>query len=150
MPTIPTSVRVLAGLTILVLAACDSTGSTQGTTPEPASAAADLAGTSWTLVSVGGAPVVEGGVGARLAFDAAGNVGGSTGCNSVSGTYALDGTSLTFGPLMTTRMACEEPLMAQETAVLDALAAVEGWEVDADGNLHLTGGTELVLEPPAA
>ena len=149
MPTIPASVRVLAGLTILVLAACDSTASTEGTTPEPASAAADLAGTSWTVVSVGGAPVVEGS-GANLAFDSAGNVSGSTGCNSVSGTYALDGPSLTFGPLATTRMACEDALMAQETAVLDALAAVEGWGVDADGNLHLTGGTELVLAPTAA
>jgi heat shock protein HslJ len=149
MPTIPTSIRVLAGLTILVLAACDATGSTEGTTPEPASAAADLAGTSWTFVSVGGAPVVEGS-GARLSFDSAGSVSGSTGCNSVSGTYALDGTSLTFGPLATTRMACEEALMAQETAVLDALAAVEGWEIDADANLHLAGGTELVLEPSAA
>jgi putative lipoprotein len=149
MPTFPTSIRVLAGLTMLVVAACDSTGSTQGTTPEPPSAAADLAGTSWTIVSVGGAPVVEGS-GADLTFDAAGSVSGSTGCNSVSGTYALDGTSLTFGPLATTRMACEEALMTQETAVLDALAAVEGWEVDADGNLHLTGGTELVLEPSAA
>ena len=149
MPTIPASVRVLAGLTILVLAACDSTSSTEGTTPEPASAAADLAETSWTLVSLGGAPVAEGS-GARLAFDSAGNVSGSTGCNSVSGTYALDGPSLTFGPLATTRMACEEALMAQETAVLEALAAVEGWEIDADGNLHLTGGTELVLEPSAA
>ena len=150
MPTIPTSIRVLAGLTILALAACDATGSTQGTTPEPASAAADLAGTSWTLVSVGGAPVVEGGVGARLAFDTAGSVSGSTGCNSVSGMYALDGTSLTIGPLATTRMACEDALMTQEAAVLDALAGVEGWELDADGRLHLTGGTELVLEPTAA
>jgi putative lipoprotein len=150
MPTIPTPIRVLAGLTILALAACDATGSTQGTTPEPASAAADLAGTSWTLVSVGGAPVVEGGVGARLAFDAAGNVSGSTGCNSVSGTYALDGPSLTFGMLATTRMACEDALMAQEASVLEALQNVSGWEIGADGNLHLTGGTELVLEPPVA
>ena len=149
MPTIPASVRVLAGLTILVLAACDSTGATEGTTPEPASAAADLAGSSWTLVSVGGAPVVEGS-GARLAFDSSGNVSGSTGCNSVSGTYALDGPSLTFGPLATTRMACEEALMGQETAVLEALAGIAGWEIDADGRLHLTGGTELVLEPSAA
>jgi heat shock protein HslJ len=149
MPTISASVRVLAGLTILVLAACDSSGSTEGTTPEPASAAADLAGTSWTLVRVGANPVVEGS-GARLAFDNAGNVSGSTGCNSVSGTYALDGPSLTFGPLATTRMACEEALMAQETAVLEALARVDGWEIDADSRLHLTGGTELVLEPSAA
>ena len=35
--------------------------------------------------------------------------------------------------MATTRMACEESLMAQETAVLEALAAVSGWEVDADG-----------------
>ena len=149
MPTIPASVRVLAGITVLVLAACDSTGSTEGTTPEPASEAADLASTSWTLASVGGNPVVEGS-GAGLAFDDTGNVSGSTGCNGFSGTYALDGPSLTFGPLSTTRMACEDALMAQETTVLEALAGVEGWEIDEDGNLHLTGGTELVLEPSAA
>jgi heat shock protein HslJ len=44
-------------------------------------------------------------------------------------------------------MACEQSLMTQETAVLDALAAVSGWEIDSDGRLHLTGGTELVLQP---
>jgi heat shock protein HslJ len=149
MPTIPASVRVLAGLTILVLAACDSTGSTGGNTPEPASAAAELAGTSWTIVSVAGNPVVDGS-GAGLTFDAGGNVSGSTGCNNVSGSFAVDGAALTFGPLATTRMACEENLMAQETAVLQALAGVSGWEIDSEGRLHLTGGTELVLEPTAS
>ena len=65
----------------------------------------------------------------------------------MSGTYAVDGAALTFGPLATTRMACEENLMAQEAAVLEALAGVSGWEIDADGLLHLTGGTELVFQP---
>ena len=65
----------------------------------------------------------------------------------MSGTYATDGAALTFGPMATTRMACEESLMTQETAVLEALAGVSGWEIDADGRLHLTGGTELVLQP---
>ena len=87
------------------------------------------------------------GSGPHLMFGADGNASGSTGCNSLSGTYATDGTALTFGPLATTRMACEESLMAQEAAVLEALAAVSGWEIDADGRLHLTGGTELVLQP---
>jgi len=145
MPTIPSSIRLLAGLTILVVAACDSAGSTEGATPEP-TVAAELGGTSWTLVSVGGAPVVEGS-GPHLTFGVDGNVSGSTGCNSVSGSYAADGPALTFGPLATTRMACEQNLMAQEAAVLEALAAVSGWEIDADGRLHLTGGTEIVLEP---
>ena len=37
--------------------------------------------------------------------------------------------------------------MVQEAAVLEALAGVSGWEIDADGMLHLTGGTELVFQP---
>jgi heat shock protein HslJ len=145
MPTIPVSIRVLAGLAILVVAACDSTGSGSNATPEPTSAA-DLAGTSWTLVSIGAVPVVEGS-GPHLTFDADGNASGSTGCNSMSGTYATDGAAVTFGPLATTRMACEANLMNQETAVLQALAGVSGWEIDGDGLLHLTGETELVLQP---
>lgn len=145
MPTIPVSIRVLAGMAILVVAACDATGSGSNATPEPTSAA-ELAGTSWTLVSIGGVPVVEGS-GPHLTFGADGNASGSTGCNSMSGTYATDGAALTFGPLATTRMACEANLMNQETAVLQALAGVSGWEIDADGLLHLTGETELVLQP---
>ena len=145
MPTITSGLRVLAGLAILVVAACDSTGSGSNTTPEPTSAA-DLAGTSWTLVSIGGTPVVEGS-GPHLTFGADGNASGSTGCNSMSGDYTTDGAALTFGPMATTRMACEEPLMTQEAAVLEALTGVSGWEIDADGLLHLTGGTELVLQP---
>jgi heat shock protein HslJ len=145
MPRTPASIRVLAGLTILVVAACDSTGSAPNLTPEPTSAA-DLAGTSWAVVSIGGAPVVEGS-GPHLTFGADGNASGSTGCNSMSGSYTTDGAALTLGPMATTRMACEENLMAQEAAVLQALTGVSGWEIDSDGLLHLTGGTELVLQP---
>jgi heat shock protein HslJ len=148
MPTIPVSIRVLAGLTILVAAACDAAGPTEGTTPGPSSPS-DLIGTSWTLVGIGEAIAIES-AGANLTFDPAGTVSGSTGCNSFSGTYAIDGTALTLGPLATTRMACEEPLMAQEAAVLEALTAVSGWEVDDFELLHLTGGTDLafVLRKP--
>ena len=145
MPTIAAGIRVLAGLAILVVAACDSTGSGTNVTPEPTSAL-DLAGTSWTLVSVGGAQVVEASA-ANLAFAVDGSASGSTGCNNFNGPYTVDGAAMTFGPLATTRMACEENLMVQEAAVLEALAGVSGWEIDADGTLHLTGGTELVLQP---
>jgi len=143
MPTLTAAIRVLAGLAILVVAACDSTGSGTNTTPEPTSPA-DLAGTSWTLVSIGDTPAIEG-AGARLSFDSGGKVSGSTGCNSISGSYALDGSALTLGPLATTRMACEDALMAQEAAVLEALSTVSGWGVDAYEMLHLNGDTELVF-----
>ena len=168
MPTIPVTVRVLAGLTILVVAACDATGATDGTTPEP-TAAIDLAGTSWThqsarrfmdtersfftswtLTGVGANAPVEG-ADAWLAFGANGEITGSTGCNNLIGSYAVDGTALSFSTLGTTRMACPgDDLMAQDASVPEALTNVTGWQVDQEGRLHLTGATELVFEPRAA
>ena len=149
MPKFPVAVSVLAGLTILVVAACDATGATDGTTPEP-TAVIDLTGTSWTLVSVGANAPVEGSD-AWLAFGPNGEITGSTGCNNLIGSYAVDGTALSFSTLGTTRMACPgDDLMAQDASVPEALTNVTGWEVDGDGRLHLTGATELVFEPRAA
>lgn len=45
----------------------------------------------------------------------------ATGCNTGSATYTLDGEQLTFGPLMLTRMACEEPAMELERLVVGIL-----------------------------
>ena len=149
MPNFPVAVRVLAGLTILVVAGCDATGATDGTTPEPTSTI-DLAGTSWTLVSVAGNPPVEG-ADAWLAFGANGEITGSTGCNTLIGSYAVDGTALSFSTMGTTRKACPgDDLMAQDASVPEALTNVTGWAVDGEGRLHLTGATELVFEPRAA
>ena len=61
---------------------------------------------------------------------------GSTGCNSFSGSYTLDATSLTFGALATTAMACADPLGAVEGPYLVALALVGGWSLT-DGTLQL-------------
>lgn len=148
MPTAP-AFRFAFGLTIaaiVLVTGCDSTGATPGGTPET-TPPADLGGTSWRLASIGTTPVVPDAA-ATLTFEAgSGRLGGSTGCNNIMGTYAVDGASLAFGPIATTRRACEEPLAALETAVLDALAGVAGWEIDGDGRLHLTGPTELILEP---
>ena len=48
-------------------------------------------------------------------------VSGSAGCNDYNGSYTLDGDKVTIGPLATTRKACEQPVMDQETAFLTAL-----------------------------
>ncbi|MCJ7711530.1 MAG: META domain-containing protein, partial [Chloroflexi bacterium] len=50
-----------------------------------------------------------------------GTVGGFAGCNSSSGTYGTNGSVLWVSRLATTRMACDETLMEQETAFLAAL-----------------------------
>ncbi len=49
------------------------------------------------------------------------SVGGSSGCNSFSGAYGTNGNVVRIGRLATTRMACDEAVMAQESAFLDAL-----------------------------
>jgi putative lipoprotein len=140
---------VLALALAVAAAACDAAGSTPGgpDSPEP-TPVAELSGTSWVVVGVGGAPLAVAEP-PRVEFAADGAIGGSTGCNSMTGSYAVDGASLSFGPLATTRRACGQQLMDLESAVLDALAGVAGWEVDGEGRLHLTGATELVLEPAA-
>jgi heat shock protein HslJ len=82
-------------------------------------------------------------------FTAEGQVGGDAGCNSYSGPYKLDGTSLTVGPLATTRKACEQAIMDQETAFLAALQTPTTVETSgATVTLRdASGATQVVLSP---
>ena len=52
------------------------------------------------------------------------DVGGSAGCNMYDGTYSTNGKVVRIGRLATTRMACEQDVMDQETAFLAALGGV--------------------------
>ena len=80
-------------------------------------------------------------------FDAQGNISGSAGCNSYRGTYIVDGTQLSIGPLATTRRACPEPVMQQENEFLAALGATSQYSIAGD-RLTLRdadGSTQAVL-----
>ena len=57
----------------------------------------------------------------RLTFDGE-SLGASGGCNSIGGTYRIEGGKLVADQLMTTEMACEEPLMAQDAWLIGLLA----------------------------
>lgn len=59
-----------------------------------------------------------------------GKVSGSAGCNSFHGSYSTEGNKVRFGPLATTRRACEEPLMTQEKEFLAALASAVTWSIE--------------------
>ena len=52
------------------------------------------------------------------------SVGGFAGCNSFSGTYGTNGDVVRVSQLATTRLACDQPIMDQESAVLAALQGV--------------------------
>jgi heat shock protein HslJ len=49
------------------------------------------------------------------------SVGGSGGCNSYTGTYGTNGRFVRISRVATTRMACPDEIMTQETAFLSAL-----------------------------
>jgi heat shock protein HslJ len=74
-----------------------------------------------------------------------GQATGSAGCNTFSGTYVLDGTSLTFGEqISTTLVLCEGDAQTVEDAYLAALPNVTGWAIS-DGVLQLTDDAGAVL-----
>lgn len=65
---------------------------------------------------------------------------GTAGCNRAVGRVTASGSSVTFGPLATTRMLCDAPRMAQEAALLKVLSGTV--------NAQFAGST-VVLTGPA-
>jgi heat shock protein HslJ len=66
-----------------------------------------------------------------------GRVQGRFGCNTGGGDYVVDGATITFGPLMTTKMACDELRAKTESHVLAVLDADVEFAIEA-GLLTLT------------
>lgn len=74
---------------------------------------------TWQVVRVDGAVLADGLQGPPwLTFDGDGMVYGHAGVNRVRGTWRLDGTALTFGPVAATLMAGPPDATATERAVL--------------------------------
>jgi len=90
-----------------------------------------LAGTSWNVTAVNGtAPVA----GSQPTMTFTGDkVSVSTGCNSLSTGYTLNGTAMTISPNgAMTAMACADDLMKQESAVTAALGKVSKMSLTGD------------------
>jgi heat shock protein HslJ len=110
-------------------------------------------GIDWKLSSyaTGGVDTpVPFGITATLLLEG-GLASGSGGCNTFSGTYALDGTTLMFGDeISTTLMLCDGQAQVVEDTYLAALPQVAGWAVT-DSVLRLSdglGATILTFEVP--
>jgi len=86
----------------------------------------------WHLVTLGGSPVLDAAP-ITLEFTGDNQASGSGGCNNYRGSYTLNGESLTFSPVLSTRMACvEEGVMEQESAYFLALQASVSYRLTAD------------------
>ncbi|HET6577532.1 MAG TPA: YbaY family lipoprotein [Gemmatimonadales bacterium] len=110
-------------------AAADSAGAdTAGSAP------GGLWGTTWVLQAVGGAPVSDDAQ-ATLEFPEEGKTAGRGACNHFFGSVTVTDSTIAFGPLGATRMACAEAVMGQETRYLKALQDAERYAVE--GNVLL-------------
>ena len=125
---------------VLALAACRpvtregaSAAAGGGAAPAPATGSTGsnpLAGTGWTLASLGGAaPLADTEVTANFGED--GRLSGSDGCNRFSTSYTVDGDSITIAANgASTMIACPEPVMQQAQAFMTALGSAVTYAVD--------------------
>jgi len=95
-----------------------------------------LTGTEWRLVSFGSAGSEDSlvaGTTVTLKFGEDGRAGGSTGCNSYSGTYQVRGDTISFGRLISTKRAClDQNANQQEQRFLTALESANRFRLASD------------------
>ena len=96
-----------------------------------------LVGTRWQVTAiydaeVGGIGLVLPGTSLTVAFDTDGKVNGSSGCNTYSASYLVDGSLLAITPPTSTFKICDTPegIMEQETAFLSALASAGSFTLE--------------------
>jgi len=106
--------------------------------PEAASASGDLAGSSWVLEDLNGAGVVEG-THVTLDFAEKGRATGNGSCNRYFSTVDVSGSSIRFGAVGATRMACATPVSLQEVRYFEALEAAHRFTVEGSA-LSIFGG----------
>ena len=90
------------------------------------SGASELEGV-WTVTNATSAPAPVVGT-VRLTFEG-GDVVAETGCNTASGPYSVEDSTLVAQQLASTRMACEETLMAQEQWIVEMLSGTPRLEL---------------------
>ncbi|MBB4632593.1 heat shock protein HslJ [Sphingosinicella soli] len=106
---------------------------------EQAPAPAPVVNTLWTGQTVAGdAPAA--GSRFELMFGPDGRISGRSGCNSFGAGYALNGAALqVHPPIIGTRMACSEAVMAQEARFLAIIETATTASVGTDSMLTVTG-----------
>lgn len=117
--------------------------------------APDLTGSSWQLISFNNGNGMESNQATQnitVTFGEDGNVSGNAGCNNFSGSYTVDGDSLSVGPLAVTRKMCVEPegVMETEQAFLNNLSNAASFTVMGDTlTLYDKDGAKLLIFQPA-
>jgi heat shock protein HslJ len=131
-------------LAILLAAACTAAATSPGTTPAGRSARDGLAGREFWSTAVQGRDLVPD-TRVRLVFNVDGTVGASAGCNSMGGTWSLDGTTLRVEIGQMTEMGCPDDRFAQDDWLIGWLASGLTATTEADGLILMGAGVTMTL-----
>ena len=100
-----------------------------------------LVGPTWAAVELGGTPVAAEPAARQpsIAFVANGRVAGTDGCNRISAPYTQNGERISFGAMISTRMACPG---ADEVSrrFAEAIQGTAAWRI-AGGRLEFHDAT---------
>jgi heat shock protein HslJ len=97
----------------------------------------------WVLQTLNGQPALADST-VTINFED-GKVTGSDGCNSFGGTYTINGDRFTIGTdMVSTLMACAEPVMAQSSAFYTALTNAATFTLD-NNKLYLFDAVKVQL-----
>ena len=108
-----------------------------------------LEGTAWTVTTIASPSTdavssVVAGTRVTLQLEG-GSASGFGGCNQYHGSYETSGTSLTFGPIASTKKACEDAVEAQERAYVALLGDVATFAIDGETLSLLDAEGRLLL-----
>jgi heat shock protein HslJ len=89
----------------------------------------DLDGSAWALTAIDNDSTITRNI-PTLEFEDD-TVSGNASCNIYSGSYQVEGETISFGPLVRTEMYCMEPegVMDQEQTYLEILGAAQRFEL---------------------
>ncbi len=86
---------------------------------------------NWKLLTIDGEPAIPG-VTVTALFDGSGGLTGFAGCNDYVGTYGVGGDQLQINLQKTTTNLCDEAIMAQERAFIEAMGIASNFEFGDD------------------
>lgn len=139
----PTHSRTLvtaAALGILLIPACSKPEQPMEKTSEP------LGGIIWRLSEISGRKVALPAETKPVTItfnETTGQASGFSGVNQFHGAYKRDGSTISFGPVVSTRMAGPPELMEIETALLNVVSSDVEFTVSGEG-LELARGESVV------
>ncbi len=103
----------------------------------------NVTGTIWAATTINGQSIIEGSE--VLLGIAPGRIGGFSGCNTYFGPVETNRNEVAVGPIGSTRIACAEELMNQETEFLGALESAATVSIENDEMTVYNDAGDIIL-----